>query len=48
MIAMGKFHQLLTELSAHNMSVFLFLDNSLSTSKCQWIFTKLGICIDIK
>ena len=24
---------------------FLFLDDNLS--KCQWIFTKLGMCIDI-
>ena len=24
--------------------VFLFLDNNLS--KCQWIFTNLGVCID--
>ena len=34
---MGKFHQILMELS--------FPDNNLS--KCQWIFTKLGMCIDI-
>ena len=35
----------LTELSAHNMSIFSFLDNNLS--KNQWICTKLGVCIDI-
>ena len=28
-----------------HLSVFLFLDNNLS--KYQWIFTKLGVCIDI-
>ena len=27
------------------MAIFSFLDDNLS--KCQWIFTKLGICIDI-
>ena len=36
---------LLTELSAPDTSIFSFLDDNLS--KCQWIFTKLGICIDI-
>ena len=43
----GKFPQSLTELSAHNMSIFLFPDNNFG--KCQWIFTKLGtcMCIDI-
>ena len=38
---MGKFCQFLTELSAHNTSVF----NNLS--KSQWIFTKFDMCIDI-
>ena len=42
---MGKFHQFLTELSARDMSVFSFLDYNFS--KYQWIFTKLGMCIDI-
>ena len=41
----GKFRQFLTQLSARNMPVFLFPDNNLS--KCQWSFTKLGMCIDI-
>ena len=31
--------------SAHDTSVFSFLDDNVS--KCQWIFTILGICIDI-
>ena len=44
-LLMGKFHKFLTELSAHGMSKFSFLDDILS--KCQWIFTKLGVCIDI-
>ena len=42
---MGKFRQFLTELSALDMSVFSFPGNSLS--KYQWIFTKLGMCIDV-
>ena len=42
---MGKFRQFLTELSACHISMFSFLDDNLS--KCQWIFTKLGMCIDI-
>ena len=42
---MGNFHQILTELSAGDMPIFLFPDDSLS--KHQWIFTKLGMCIDI-
>ena len=42
---MGKFRQFLTELSARETSVFSFLDGNFS--KYQWIFTKLGICIDI-
>ena len=41
---MGKFRQFLTELSARDMSVFSFLDDTFS--KCQCIFTKLGVCID--
>ena len=42
---MGKFPQFLTELSARHKSIFSFLEDNLS--KCQWIFTKLGIGIDI-
>ena len=42
---MGKFRQFLTELSARDRSVFFFPDDNLS--KYQWIFTKLGMCIDI-
>ena len=42
---MGKFPKILKELSAGDMPIFLFLDNNLS--KHQWIFTKLGMCIDI-
>ena len=42
-----KFSQFLTELSAQNMPIFsyMYLDNNLS--KYQWIFAKLGMCIDI-
>ena len=35
----------MTELSAHDTSIFSFKDNSLS--KSQRIFTKLDLCIDI-
>ena len=35
----------LTVLSAPDMSIFLFLDDNFN--KCQWIFTKLGMCNDI-
>ena len=42
---MGKFRQFLTKLSARDKSVFSFHDDNFS--KCQWIFTKLGVCIDI-
>ena len=42
---MGKFRQFLTELSASNMSEFSFPYDYFG--KYQWIFTKLGICIDI-
>ena len=41
----GKFHPFLTTLSARNMSIFSFLDDNFN--KYQWIFTKLGMCIDI-
>ena len=43
---MGKFHKILTALSARDMSIFSFLDNNLS--KCQGILIKLGTCIDMK
>ena len=42
---MGKFPQFLTELSAYHKTLFFFTDDSLS--KYQWIFTKLGMCLDI-
>ena len=42
---MGKFRQFLTELSARDTPIFSFPDDNLS--KHQWIFTKLGMCIDI-
>ena len=42
---MDKFHQFLTEISAQDMSAFSFPDDNLS--KYQWIFAKLGMCIDI-
>ena len=42
---MGKFRLLFTELPARDTPVFPFpYDNF---SKHQWIFTKLGMCIDI-
>ena len=41
---MGKFRQFLIELSARDTSVFSFMDNNFR--KYQWIFTKLGLCID--
>ena len=44
-LLMGKFRQCLTELSARDTPIFSFLDDNLS--KHQWIFTKLGMCIDI-
>ena len=43
---MGKFHQILTKLSARDTPRFLFLDNNFS--KCQGILIKLGTCIDMK
>ena len=42
---MSKFHQFLTELSAHHTSIFWFQDYNFS--KCQRIFTSFGTCIDI-
>ena len=43
-LLMGKFRQFFTELSAQNTHIFISDDN---LSKHQWIFTKLGMCIDI-
>ena len=42
---MGKFCHIFTELSARDTPIFSFLDDNLS--KHQWIFTTLGMCIDI-
>ena len=42
---MGKFRQFVTELSARDTPIFSFPDDNLT--KHQWIFTKLGLCIDI-
>ena len=42
---MGKFRQNFTELSALDTPIFTFVDDNMS--KHQWIFTKLGMCIDI-
>ena len=42
---MGKFRQVLMELSARDTPIFSFPDDNLS--KHQLIFTKLGMCIDI-
>ena len=44
-LLMGKFCQFLSELSACHISIFSFPDDNLS--KCQWIFIKYGMCIDI-
>ena len=41
---MGQFRHF-WQLSARDMLVFSFLDDNFS--KYQWIFTKLGVCIDI-
>ena len=42
---MGKFRQILTELSARDTPMFSFPCDNLS--KHQWVFTKLDMCIDI-
>ena len=42
---LGKFRQFFTELSARDTPIFSFPDDN--SSKHQWIFTKLGMCIDI-
>ena len=41
----GKFRQFLTDLIARDTSIFTFVDDKFS--KYEWIFTKLGMCIDI-
>ena len=41
---MGKFCQFLTAICPQHVCIFISRDNF---SKCQWIFVKLGICIDI-
>ena len=43
-VCVGKFRQILTELSAQDTPIFLFPDDNFSKHK--WIFTKLGMCID--
>ena len=42
---MGKFRQSLMDLPVLDMLVYLFLVDNLS--KYQWIFAKVGMCIDI-
>ena len=42
-IANGQISSMFDELSAYHTSIFLFLNDN--SSKCQWIFTKLGIDI---
>ena len=43
----GEFHQFLTALPARDFSFFFsFSDDNFS--KYQWIFMKLGMCIDIE
>ena len=44
-LLMGKFRQFMTKLSARDTSVFSFLDDNFG--KYQWIFTKLGMSINI-
>ena len=44
-LLMGKLRQILTELSLQDKPIFSFPDDNFS--KCQWIFTKLGMWIDI-
>ena len=43
---MGKFRQILTELSARDMPIFSFPDDNLG--KFQGILSKLGTYIDVK
>ena len=44
-LLMVEFRPFLTELSAHNTSIFYFRDNNLNNS--QWIFAKFDMCFDI-
>ena len=44
---MGKFHQILTELCARDMPIPVFSFPDYNLRKCQRIFAKLGVCIDI-
>ena len=44
-LLLGKFCLFLIELAASNKSDFSFPEDNLS--KYQWIFNKLGVCIDI-
>ena len=43
--ANGQISSILTELSTRDTPIFSFLNDNLSKHK--WIFTKLGMCIDI-
>ena len=45
-LLIGKFHQILAELSARGMPIFSFPDDNLC--KCQGILTTLDTSIDIK
>ena len=45
-LLMGKFHQIVTELSVRDTPIFLYPDDTLS--KCQGILNKHGTCIDMK
>ena len=45
-LLLGKFRQILTELSARETHMFSFPGDNLC--KCQGILTKVGTCIDIK
>ena len=44
-LLMSKLHQIFTDISARDRPIFLFQDDNLN--KRPWIFTKLGMCIDI-
>ena len=44
-LLIGKFCHFLTVLSAYDRSAFSFPD--VNFSNCQWVFTKLGVCIDV-
>ena len=45
-LLMGKFRQILTELSARDTFIFSFPDDNLG--KDQWILAKFCTCIDVK